>query len=377
MENETANLTTEKYFVATYGDANLNAFSHWYSGIHGYVSLTICAIGIPLNILNIAVLTRKKLRTPINFILTWLAVFDMATMISYVPFAIHFYCQNSAHSISAAKNSKPWMTFLLVYLNISSTAHTISIWLAVALAILRHNHIHSPAKGSITRSRRMIRARIAVVTIVVSSLLVMIPNFASHNLVEVHFRDNSSGYIFEAWNLGTGDEKPIIVVGMLLYSCLAKLVPCVLIIIYGGLLLVTLNNTRLKRSHRLTESASMRCHSLQRNVEMSRTTIMLLIVIVLFLLTELPQGVLIMCCIFKRNFFENVYIPLGDSMDIIALMNSSINFVLYCSMSKEFRVTFVKLICKIAHGGCGTRKQMQPSKNIHHRYTKEPMVNGL
>jgi len=56
----------------------------------------------------------------------------------------------------------------------------------------------------------------------------------------------------------------------------------------------------------------------------SKTKVQLLTVVVLFLLTELLQGVLIMCCIFKRRFFENVYIPLVDSMDIIALIYSSI-----------------------------------------------------
>ena len=65
-------------------------------------------------------------------------------------------------------------------------------------------------------------------------------------------------------------------------------------------------------------------HSKQRRVSLYITRVMWLTVIVLFLFTKLPQGTIIMCCIFKRNFFENVYIPLGDSMDIIALINSNI-----------------------------------------------------
>ncbi|WAR15614.1 hypothetical protein MAR_005719 [Mya arenaria] len=60
---------------------------------------------------------------------------------------------------------------------------------------------------------------------------------------------------------------------------------------------------------------------------------------------KLPQGVLILCCLFLRDFFEKIYIPLGDVMDIIALINSSVNFVLYCTMSQEFRITFIRLVC--------------------------------
>lgn len=33
----------------------------------------------------------------------------------------------------------------------------------------------------------------------------------------------------------------------------------------------------------------------------------------------------------------------GDLMDILALINSSINFILYCSMSRQFRSTFTLL----------------------------------
>lgn len=33
----------------------------------------------------------------------------------------------------------------------------------------------------------------------------------------------------------------------------------------------------------------------------------------------------------------------GDFMDILALLNSAINFILYCSMSRQFRTTFTIL----------------------------------
>lgn len=38
-------------------------------------------------------------------------------------------------------------------------------------------------------------------------------------------------------------------------------------------------------------------------------------------------------------YFEILFIA-GDLMDILALINSGINFILYCSMSRQFRSTF-------------------------------------
>ncbi|KAH1009463.1 hypothetical protein HUJ04_001816 [Dendroctonus ponderosae] len=39
-----------------------------------------------------------------------------------------------------------------------------------------------------------------------------------------------------------------------------------------------------------------------------------------------------------RNF-----VHIGDVMDIIALTNSGINFILYCTMSRQFRITFKEI----------------------------------
>ena len=331
------------YEPEPYESRVLETVSSMYGRWHGYITLTICAIGIPLNILNIIVLTRKNMQTPINCILTCLAVSDIATMISYVPFAIHFYVEHTSNTMSASKNSLGWMRFLVVYLNFSATTHTISIWLGVALAIFRHLHIQSPAKGNLTRMRRLIRARLVVCIIVICSVILLIPNYVSYSLIEMAYRGNTSVYIFEPWNLGTLNVKPIVLINLFLYSIAAKLVPCVLIIVYGGLLVRTLNHKLRTKRRRMSENGVI--INSHRSIDTSRTTIMLLIVIVLFLITELPQGVLILCCIFLEKFFDNVYVPLGDFMDIIALVNSGINFVLYCTMSHEFRKTFTYLFC--------------------------------
>ena len=348
------------YEPEPYESKVLETVSSMYGRWHGYITLAICSIGIPLNILNITVLTRKNMQTPINCILTWLAVSDIATMISYVPFAIHFYVEHTSNTMSMAKNSLGWMRFLVVYLNFSATTHTISIWLGVALAIFRHRHIQSPAKGNLTRMRRLIRARLVVCIIVICSVILLIPNYVSYSLIEMKYRGNTSVYIFESWNLGTLDVKPIVLINLFLYSIAAKLVPCVLIIVYGGLLVRTLNHKLRIKRRRMSENGVV---NVQRSIDTSRTTVMLLIVIVLFLITELPQGVLILCCIFLEKFFDNVYVPLGDFMDIIALVNSGINFVLYCTMSHEFRKTFTRLFCSPP---CKNERQKMVTSTAYH-----------
>jgi thyrotropin-releasing hormone receptor len=74
--------------------------------------------------------------------------------------------------------------------------------------------------------------------------------------------------------------------------------------------------------------------------ENDRTTTMLVLVVLMFVGTELPQGVLALLSGFDSRIFDNVYVPLGDVLDLLVLINSSVNFILYCVMSTQFRSTF-------------------------------------
>ncbi|XP_074599409.1 uncharacterized protein LOC141853819 [Brevipalpus obovatus] len=77
-----------------------------------------------------------------------------------------------------------------------------------------------------------------------------------------------------------------------------------------------------------------------------RTTRMLLAVLLIFLITEFPSGILtILGSFYGQEFIMNVYSPLGDMMDLLALFNSAVNFILYCIMSRQFRSTFHEIFC--------------------------------
>ena len=79
-----------------------------------------------------------------------------------------------------------------------------------------------------------------------------------------------------------------------------------------------------------------------------RTTLMLTTVCILFLITEFPQALLTFFnIVLGNNFYENVYMPLGDLVDMITLFNTSISFLLYCTMSRQFRDTFYEIIKRL------------------------------
>ncbi|WAR21799.1 DMSR1-like protein [Mya arenaria] len=102
---------------------------------------------------------------------------------------------------------------------------------------------------------------------------------------------------------------------------------------------------RAHRNHVHLKSQGMRRDDMEKHNEHFRTTAMLLAVVILFLVTELPQGIMTLLMIFMEELHNELYSPLGDILDIAALLNNAINFVLYCTMSQQFRDTFIQTFC--------------------------------
>ena len=314
------------------------------------------------------------METPVNQILTWLAVSDIFTMLSYVPFAIHFYCSDDKISY---RNSHGWMVFMIFHINLTSTTHTISIWMCVLLAVVRYLHIRKPTRTTLFRKRRMFQTKLIILFVYISSTVILIPNYMSNELQETTTHDNSTAYVLKDLKLGRDGTETMVLVNVWLYAVIAKLVPCLLMSVFGSLLIYNIH-VKIRQRRKVLQISGTNCFRL---TEHSRTTKMLLAVIVLFLVTEFPQGILIVCSACVNGFFESVYIPLGDIMDIVALVNNSVNFILYCSMSIKFRQTFAHIYCShCSRGGAietrvSLSDYLQPAKFDSPNYNNNKLLH--
>lgn len=128
-----------------------------------------------------------------------------------------------------------------------------------------------------------------------------------------------------------------------------------------------------KRRQKLTSSLNRKnAKNLDKEKQTDRTTRMLLAVLILFLLTEVPQGILgLLNLILGEKFFRDCYQRLGDVMDMLAVTNSAINFVVYYVMSRQFRVAFKSLF------NCNkypTRKHLPLNEANNHTTTQITQV---
>lgn len=315
----------------------LEAYACFYFGIHGYVSLAICCFGVPTNIVNIIILTRKSMRTPINCILTGIAVSDVLTMLSYIPYSIHFYIIHGVER-TPEKYTYGWVWFLVLHACFSVTTHTISIWLGVCMSIVRYVFIRSKGMGN----KNLDIPRVCGLVVLIYALVITayIPVYTLTKVEVITYNgSNKTHYKIRNLNLGLEDMSLLEATATWIHCLLGKIVPCILISLFGGLLLHTLHVSK-KRTKTL-KGASLQ----ERMRQHKRTTAMLLAIILMFIIAELPQSILIVIGLTTKGFFLNEYLLLADTTDALALINNAANFVMYCCMSRQFRDCLVEIAC--------------------------------
>ena len=321
--------------MAMGSEGPLDDFAQAYQGIHGYISCVVCVIGLLFNVMNIIVLTRRNMITSTNIILSALATADMLTMLCYLPYASYFYIY--ARPDPMYFHSKGWIIYLLFNQNFVITAHTIAMWLTVSLAVFRYivvcHHTLGPSLCNIRRAKLTIFLVFSITT------ACCVPNYLLLVLDQIHY-DGRTGYWFK---LNPMVNEFVKVSTFWLYGVVLKVAPCVLLSVLSGLLLRAMHIADANR-RRLKGPNSKRSEN-DATSEHNRTTAMLLAVVFCFVVTEFPQGILAFLSGVDSNVFTKVYVPLGDVFDITVLVNSAVNFLLYCIMSRQFRKTFKDVFC--------------------------------
>lgn len=173
------------------------------------------------------------------------------------------------------------------------------------------------------------RALIGVSAVVILSTTLCIPSYVGHRIVKVYQNDTSSTpgtvkeivyYRFEetAFSKSLALRETVFV----LHSVMFKLIPCLLLLLFSFLLVQQLRFAlrQSEKLHRHTSSSvggstsNGRIRGRRRENENRRTTLMLVSVCVLFLVTELPQGAILLLAFLsksKSSHYFQIYQHLG------------------------------------------------------------------
>lgn len=297
----------------------LQAVHRKYRKIHGGLCVVICAFGTIVNVLNIMIFMKPKLRNAVSFALVAIAVCDIFTMLPYFIYALAFY--GLIPNIDPTKFS--WVLFLEFHMILTNLSHSSNLWLSVLVAYIRLQVLSDNERAqSDWLSVRKVRKKVYITLLVV--WLVCIPS-----LTTAYPKESPDGWlmVITEFNLSNG------CVGLLAclwsHAIFLKIAPCLCLAICVALLVQKLRAYE-KRGMEIRTKSSKRNRS-------EKTTIILLCLVFVSLVTELPQSaVSILYGLYPYDAMV-FYALAGDFLDLLSLINSTINFFFYLSMNTQYR----------------------------------------
>ena len=284
------------------------------SNLHLIGGLSISVFGVTISALLLKVLMMKKMRNQFNYLLIAMAYVNIFTMLAYAT------CVLLGKAASDTNSTNLYVCNLIVSC-FTTTLHTSSTWIAVLLFILRLLYVRARTEKRERKSwNTLIWTSLVFVTIL--SLVCVAPLYGLSQ-VHTNLQENTTMHILAGPLLGSTHEITL----LSMYAVFGKILPCVITVVVGGYLMYFM---AIKTKSRIRVNG-------KRDRHMKISTILLLTIVLLFVISELPPGIMILlpaCSVDVTSF----HLYTEDVQDCIALLVGTVNLALSCAMSQGFRV---------------------------------------
>lgn len=354
--------------------------------LYGYVVPGVILLTLVTNSFIVAVLTKKHLRTPTNTVLLAMAVVELLTGLCTIPWLLYYYTFGGHLVDEQMGIPKFWCENLSLFLETLPTVfHTCAVWLTVFLAIQRYIYVCIPAlarRWCTMRRTRYFVCAIAAIPVVMSLPKALATFYSSHSFsVSDSMTKRFCLMEYSEWvkQFGLGRFFLSYFWSIALFS---HGIPCVILTVFTGLLIRTIQEAEHRRRVSLYRSAH---HSANGSSHVSRmscgqsfhsTTKMLVVVIFVFLLLEIPAALIYILHTFlmTTNFYSNdtkeFYKVMNISLifrNVLLLLSYPLNFCIYCGMSHQFRLTVRQLFTRETFT---FQRQADLGPGVlHHRYS--------
>ena len=323
--------------------------------INTAVAGTICLLGLIGNSVSFVVLTMDKdscvaafllqsLAFTDNFFLSlWFLHFTIADAFAYFDWDRHFHVC--------------WLYVRVYSYPLLFVGQTGTIWLTVLIAASRYVAVCWPY--SAPRYCSLLVVRKAVLAILAFSVLYNLPRFfevcivlkpKAANLTEYHL---SSLHTLRYTQFG-GSRFYRVVYFNVFYIMTSFVLP---------LLLLLFLNVRLTIAYRVVQRRRNSMRSGQHDHHDHSITLVMIMVVLLFIICNAPARVVQM--IWHYNSYEcptSAFI-LSVISNVMEVLNSSANFIIYCVFRRQFRINLAHRICS---------KQPQLLEEHHDKRTRPP-----
>ncbi|ULT84441.1 hypothetical protein L5515_019093 [Caenorhabditis briggsae] len=351
----------------------------WAVPMYGYMMPFIVTLTIATNSFIVVVLSHKYLRTPTNYVLLAMAVTELLTGLSCLPWFTYYYTLSGYKQDMQTGLPSFWcdmIPYMAAFL--PSIFHTMAIWLTVYLAIQRYIYICVPSLVrkfcTIHRSKQVIFFIISVATVMYTPDLMAFHN-ESHEVYDNRYnRTLTLCYRHKAPFMAKIGEDIYYKVMFTTQTIAVHLIPSVLLVIFtwklvgairiadrrhANLLSKYSTNTRSTRrkfseltSSSETENKLIRLFKQRDSVSvgneprrahgLKQNTRMLVVVILLFLITEIPAAFIftihVLSVSLKFSFVDYQFLNiLLIVRNVLIVVSYPFRFAIYCGMSQQFR----------------------------------------
>ncbi|XP_013790874.1 FMRFamide receptor-like [Limulus polyphemus] len=287
----------------------------------------ISFVGVVGNLLTIAIMTRRHMRSSTNNYLTGLAISDMLYLVCILILSIaHYSGMTDFHHINY------WRLWPYTLLLTDACSNT-SVWLTVTFTIERYIAVCHPIKGKVYCTES--RAKKVVITVALICCCLTLPTPFEWTVIEVTEPLTNKTTVQPTFSeLGMN----ILYRNVYYWLCVSLFVfiPLILLTVFNFFLIRSVRASKIQRNT-MTRRRNNRNYSRQE----SKITIMLIAVVVLFTVCQLPTAVLLVYTTFHPQ------IPmtrgLGNIFNFLMAINSAGNFILYCVLSQQYRRTFSQI----------------------------------
>ena len=298
----------------------------------------VSMLGFVGNIFCAIILTRRSMISSTNCYLTALAVFDCMYIVFSFTLSLNHY-----QDIGANVLFPYWFRIGRVLTDISSN---VSVCLTVTFSLERLVAVCYPMKGRLICTPK--RARIITLAVVLFAVMCTFPEFFEKKVVVI-VKNNISTVDIQETAFAQTDSYKIIYYNFIAFSF--TFIPLILLMTFNGLLVKTVY-TAMKLRQQMTQTWSYVKRNTRRESEQTRITIMLIGVVLVFLLCQSPNAALLLYTTYLQSQriqptpceYNNLYIA-GNFVNLLVLINASINFILYSAMSSKFRRVCVRVLC--------------------------------
>ncbi|KAI1712707.1 serpentine type 7TM GPCR chemoreceptor srw domain-containing protein [Ditylenchus destructor] len=224
--------------------------------LYGFVMPVLVAITTITNTFIVIVLSQKHLRTPTNFVLLSMAIADLLTGLTSIPWFIYYYTLKGYEADERSGLNSFWCHVypFLSYI-IPTIWHTAGIWLTVFLAVQRYVYVCVP--GFVHRLCTPKTTRIAVAMITGFSFLTATPDLFGKYMEQVDLDDRSMCVLrHSSWVLEILGVQLFYSFQYWFRVALVQLLPCILLIIFTYKLARTIKQTEIRKRSWVTDLPS-------------------------------------------------------------------------------------------------------------------------